>query len=290
MTTDRPTALVTGTSSGLGRRTAERLTEAGWRVLGTLREEVPGLPFETVRCDVTDDHAVQALGREVLERWGRLDALVNNAGAALVGPVEELTPDEMRWQLDVNLVAPLALVRACLPALRPAGGVVVQVSSVSGVVSDGLFSMYNASKRGLEGASEALAQEVAPHGVRVVIVEPGAFNTGIASRGRQAAARGTTGLYAAGWQDLDAWRSWHGSEAPTPRSASTRSWPPPPGRERPSGCRWAKASSTSCVAMLESCSSRPTQRRRSWPRGRRPRARIGAVDVCPGSGVRVTYR
>lgn len=216
MNSDRPTALVTGTSSGLGRGTAEALTAAGWEVLGTVRQDMADLPFETVRCDVTDDDSVEALGHEVMRRWGRLDALVNNAGAALAGPVEELTPDELRWQLDVNVVAPLAMVRACLPALRTAQGVVVQVSSVSGVVSDGMFSPYNASKRGLEGASEALAQEIAAQGVRVVMVEPGAFNTGIAGRSRTAAARGATGMYAEGWAGLDGWAAWHGAQSPDP--------------------------------------------------------------------------
>lgn len=209
-----PTALVTGTSSGLGRGTAERLVAAGWRVLGTVRSEVPGLPFETVRCDVTDDDAVAALGADVLSRWGRLDALVNNAGAALTGPVEEVTPQELRWQLDLNLVAPLALVRACLPALREARGVVVQVSSVSGVTSDGLFAPYNASKWGLEGASEALALEVADQGVRVVLVEPGPFRTEISGKSPQLSGRGSTGRYAAGWDDLDQWLAWHGAESP----------------------------------------------------------------------------
>ena len=86
-------------------------------MLGTVRGDGTGLPFETVRCDMTDDDEVSRLGRQVLERWGHLDALVNNADVVLTGPVEELAPVEFRRQLDVNLVAPLALVRACLPAL-----------------------------------------------------------------------------------------------------------------------------------------------------------------------------
>ena len=162
----RRTAIVTGTSSGLGSCVAERLASLGWDVLGTVRGDGAGLPFETVRCDVTDDDAVSSLGHRVMERWGRLDALVNNAGVSLTGPVEELAPMELRRHLDVNLVAPLALVRACLPALRAAQGVVVQVGSVSGYSASELFAAYNASKFGLEGASEALAAEVA--GQRVV--------------------------------------------------------------------------------------------------------------------------
>ncbi len=214
-----PTALVTGTSSGFGRGVAQRLSSLGWRVLGTVRSDEDGLPFETVRCDVTDDAAVARLGTEVQRRWGRLDALVNNAGAALAGPAEELSTDEIRWQLDVNLVGPLAVLRACLPALRAAQGVVVQVSSESGISGDGMFSAYNASKFGLEGASEALAQELAPHEVRVVIVEPGAFRTGISRRARQAADRGSALVYDDGWAGLDGWAEWHGSASADPAGA-----------------------------------------------------------------------
>lgn len=214
-----PTALVTGTSSGFGRGVAQRLSSLGWRVLGTVRSDEDGLPFETVRCDVTDDAAVARLGTEVQRRWGRLDALVNNAGAALAGPAEELSTDEIRWQLDVNLVGPLAVLRACLPALRAAQGVVVQVSSESGISGDGMFSAYNASKFGLEGASEALAQELAPLGVRVVIVEPGAFNTGISQRARQAADRGSAQVYDESWAGLDGWAEWHGSASADPGGA-----------------------------------------------------------------------
>lgn len=208
------TALVTGTSSGLGRGVAERLVALGWDVLGTVRGDGAGLPFDTVRCDVTDDDAVARLGQQVLERWGRLDALVNNAGVALTGPVEELAPPELRRHLDVNLVAPLALARACLPALRAAGGVIVQVSSVAGYSGSELFSPYNASKFGLEGASEALAAEVSGQGVRVVLVEPGPFRTEIGPKGTQVAAKGSTGLYESEWRETDDWLEWHASASP----------------------------------------------------------------------------
>jgi NAD(P)-dependent dehydrogenase (short-subunit alcohol dehydrogenase family) len=210
----RRTALVTGTSSGLGKGVAERLTALGWDVLGTVRGGGPGLSFETISCDVTDDDAVSRLGRHVQDRWGRLDALVNNAGASLTGPLEELAPREIRGLLDVNLVAPLALVRACLPGLRAARGVVVQVSSVSGYSGSGLFGAYNASKFGLEGASEALAEEVTDQGVRVALVEPGPFRTDIGPKGTQAAAKGSTGLYAARWKETDDWLQWHATASP----------------------------------------------------------------------------
>ena len=212
------TAIVTGTSSGLGRGVAERLVDLGWDVLGTVRRDQPGLPFDTVLCDVTDDAAVARLGQHALERWGRLDALVNNAGVGLTGPVEELSPVELRRHLDVNLVAPLALVRACLPALRRASGVIVQVSSVSGYSASELLPAYNAAKFGLEGASEALAAEIVSQGVRVVLVEPGEFRSQIATKGTQVAAKGSTGLYGNAWREMDEWLDWLASSSPTAKA------------------------------------------------------------------------
>jgi NAD(P)-dependent dehydrogenase (short-subunit alcohol dehydrogenase family) len=212
---ERRTALVTGTSSGLGRGTAERLVSLGWDVLGTVRSPTDDVSFETVQLDVTDDAAVEALGRTIVDRWGRLDALVNNAGYALLGPVEELSAPEILDQLHVNTVAPMQLARACLPALRAAEGVVVQVSSVSGYSASPLFGAYNASKFGLEGASEALAREVQPHGVRVVLVEPGPFRTPITQgRRTRAAAHRSTGLYEEAWQGVEQWTAWHYAESP----------------------------------------------------------------------------
>jgi NAD(P)-dependent dehydrogenase (short-subunit alcohol dehydrogenase family) len=211
-----PVALVTGTSSGLGRAVAERLTELGWEVLGTLRGDDTDRPFETIHCDVTDDEAVARLGQYVLERWGRLDALVNNAGISLTGPIEELDPKEVRSILDVNLVAPMALARACLPALRAASGVIVQISSVAGYSSSELFGAYQASKFGLEGASEALQEEVRGQNVRVVLVEPGAFRSEIAPKGFQADAKGSTGLYESSWAEVDTWLQWHETAGPDP--------------------------------------------------------------------------
>ena len=204
-----PTALITGTSSGFGAGVAQRLVGLGWDVVGTMLEE-PDVapPWHVVVADVTDDDAVAALGDLVTSRWGSLDALVNNAGIAVGGAIEELTPAELRHQLDVNVVGPLMLVRACLPALRAAEGVVVQVSSISGQSGDAMLGAYNASKFALEGASEALLLEVAAHDVRVVVVEPGPFRTAIGAASPVAAARDVDGIYAASWADLDAWLAW----------------------------------------------------------------------------------
>jgi NAD(P)-dependent dehydrogenase (short-subunit alcohol dehydrogenase family) len=146
-----------------------------------------------------------------------LDALVNNAGIATAGPWEEITPVELRRILDINVVGAMAVTRACLPALRAGGGgVVVNVSSVSGQAGDPLMGPYNASKFALEGASEALRAELKPFGVRVHLVEPGPFRTPISAAHEAAAARGAAGVYAAQWSAVDDWLAWHAESSADP--------------------------------------------------------------------------
>jgi NAD(P)-dependent dehydrogenase (short-subunit alcohol dehydrogenase family) len=214
-----PLALITGTSSGLGRGAAEKLVALGWDVLGTVLDAAQGdgLPYDTVVADVTDDDDVARLGALVSERGGRLDALVNNAGIAMSGPWEEITAAELRRQLGVNLVGAMAVTGACLPALRAAHGVVVNISSVSGQAGDPLMGPYNASKFGLEGASEALRQELRPFGVRVVLVEPGPFRTPISDASPHAAAKDPAGVYAEQWQVVDGWLAWHARASADPQ-------------------------------------------------------------------------
>jgi NAD(P)-dependent dehydrogenase (short-subunit alcohol dehydrogenase family) len=214
-----PLALITGTSSGLGRGAAEKLVALGWDVLGTVLDAAQGdgLPYDTVVADVTDDDDVARLGALVSERGGRLDALVNNAGIAMSGPWEEITASELRRQLAVNLVGAMAVTGACLPVLRAAHGVVVNISSVSGQAGDPLMGPYNASKFGLEGATEALRQEVRPFGVRVVLVEPGPFRTPISDASPSAAAKDAAGVYAEQWQVVDGWLAWHAQSSADPQ-------------------------------------------------------------------------
>src|SRR5437868_4712999 len=135
-------ALVTGTSSGFGRGAAERLVRLGWTVIGTVRDptRTPApRGCATAALDLRDPESIAALAHDVMGEHGRLDALVSNAGVAVLGPIEELSLAELRDQLEVNLIGTLALCRACLPALRAVRGVIVQVSSVSGRVADGGF-------------------------------------------------------------------------------------------------------------------------------------------------------
>jgi NAD(P)-dependent dehydrogenase (short-subunit alcohol dehydrogenase family) len=210
-----PSAVVTGTSSGFGRAVAQRLHDLGWDVLGTVLspDEGEGLPWRTAVVDVTDDVAVDGLHALVGES---LDALVNNAGIAMAGPWEEMTSHELRRILDINVVGAMAVTRACLPALRAAHGVVVNLSSVSGQAGDPLMGPYNASKFALEGASEALRAELKPHGVRVHLVEPGPFRTPISRAHEAAAARGSSGAYTEGWDAIDHWLSWHEESSADP--------------------------------------------------------------------------
>jgi len=217
-----PTALVTGTSSGFGLATADRLTNLGWTVLGAMRDPSrahAAARWEPVPLDLRDPSSIRALAARVQERFGALDALVSNAGYGLLGPWEEISPEELRDQLEVNLIGTMTLCVACLPALRTAGGVLVQVSSVSGQAADAGFGAYNASKFGLEGASEALALEVEPQGVRVVIVEPGPFVTEIGTKSPRLDGRGRTGRYEAVWTDLDEFVAFLGSGAEDPEIA-----------------------------------------------------------------------
>jgi NAD(P)-dependent dehydrogenase (short-subunit alcohol dehydrogenase family) len=195
---------------------AEKLHHLGWDVVGTLRHksESVDVPWTTVRADVTTTTDVVALGELVAGQWGRLDALINNAGICLTGPWEELNSNELTYQLSVNLVGAMNLVRETLPSLREARGVIVQISSDSGQIAEAMFGAYNASKFALEGASEALLEEISADGVRVVVVEPGNFRTEISRRSPQAEGKGSTQRYTAQWLKVDRWLDWHGSNSP----------------------------------------------------------------------------
>ena len=180
--------LVTGGSSGFGRAIAEAALARGDRVAATARryerltdlvEGAPAGMAHAVSLDLSDPTGPGRVVDEVLERWDRLDVLVNNAGHGQVGAAEETTEEELREIFDVHVFGPAALVRAVLPAMRRQGsGAIVQMSSFGGQVAYPGFSAYCATKFALEGYSEALAPEVAPFGVKVLIVEPGAFRTG----------------------------------------------------------------------------------------------------------------
>lgn len=177
-----PSVLITGASRGIGRVTALRLAAAGWDVFAGVRREEDGHELEVagqgrivpVRLDITDDEQVTALA-DVLP--ARLDALVNNAGVVVSGPVEGVPIADLRHQLEVNVTGQIAVTQAVLPRLRAARGRVVFVSSLSGRVATPMTGPYNASKFALEGIADALRMEVRPWGIRVVLVEPAQTDT-----------------------------------------------------------------------------------------------------------------
>ncbi|MCB9665366.1 MAG: SDR family NAD(P)-dependent oxidoreductase [Alphaproteobacteria bacterium] len=186
--------LVTGCRSGFGLLVAVEAARRGHTVYaglrdldtaGDLRAAAEGLDVRPVQLDVTVAAEREAVVAAILAEHGRLDALVNNAGRALGGPLETLDEDELRDLIDVNVMAPWALCKAVLPAMRAQGeGVIVNISSVSGLMAMPGLGAYATSKYALEGMSEALWHEVAPFGVRVVLVEPGPFKTDIWGRNR----------------------------------------------------------------------------------------------------------
>jgi NAD(P)-dependent dehydrogenase (short-subunit alcohol dehydrogenase family) len=175
--------LVTGTTSGFGRAIAEAALDAGDVVVAAVRRpealgDLAGRVSAT-RLDVTDVEAMPAVVEAVLAEHGRIDVLVNNAGRGHLGAVEESTDAEMRALMDLHFFGPAALTREVLPHMRERrSGRIVQMSSMGGRTSFPGVGAYSATKYALEGWSEALAAEVAPFGIAVTLVEPGAFRTG----------------------------------------------------------------------------------------------------------------
>jgi NAD(P)-dependent dehydrogenase (short-subunit alcohol dehydrogenase family) len=180
--------LITGANSGFGRAIAEAAIAEGDVVVATARR-VAALDdlaaahhgqIDVLPLDVTDPVAIDATVQDVIDRHGRIDVLVNNAGRTHVGAAEETTDTELRDLFEVHLFGPVALTRAVLPHMRERrSGAIVQISSMGGQLSFAGFGAYSATKFALEGMSEALADEVRPLGITVLIVEPGAFRTGL---------------------------------------------------------------------------------------------------------------
>jgi NAD(P)-dependent dehydrogenase (short-subunit alcohol dehydrogenase family) len=176
-----PLALVTGASSGIGRACAQHLSGLGFHVLAGVRDEADAPPgLEAIRLDVTSAADVAAAADRV---GAELGALVNNAGIAIMGPVEGVPVDDWRRQIEVNVIGQIAVTRALLPALVRGRGRIVNMSSIGGRVAMPLFGPYAASKFALEAVTDALRREVGRHGVQVVCVEPGAIATPIWDKG-----------------------------------------------------------------------------------------------------------
>lgn len=170
--------LVTGASAGIGRATADRLAGAGWTVVGASRRGTGGAGWDGLEMDVDDDASVADGVATVVERHGRLDALVLSAGWGIAGSVERTTLEDGRAQLETNLWGSVRVVQAALPEMRAlGGGRIVLISSIGGIVSIPFQAFYSASKFAIEGFGEALAYEVAPFGIHVTMVQPGNIRT-----------------------------------------------------------------------------------------------------------------
>jgi NAD(P)-dependent dehydrogenase (short-subunit alcohol dehydrogenase family) len=189
---------ITGASTGFGRKLAEAVLAKGDRVVATARKEATVADLErlhpnharAVRLDVTDLRQVTASVEAAIGAFGRIDVLVNNAGYGLLGTVEEVSDTQIRQQFETNFFGLLNVTRAVLPLLREQkSGHILNVTSVGGQVSFPTMGLYHGTKYAVEGMSESLAKEVAAFGIKVTIIEPGAFKTDFGSRSLARAER-----------------------------------------------------------------------------------------------------
>jgi NAD(P)-dependent dehydrogenase (short-subunit alcohol dehydrogenase family) len=180
--------LVTGASSGIGAACLAHLASTHFQVYGGARAFALPPSFgaaSTLHLDVTSDESVAAAVQTILDREGRIDAVVNNAGIALAGAIEDTPPEEALRQFEVNLFGVLRVCRAVLPAMRAQrSGYIVNIGSIAGLVAVPFQGLYSASKFALEGFTEALRYEVAPFGIHAVLVEPGDHCTALTKNRR----------------------------------------------------------------------------------------------------------
>ena len=173
--------LVTGASSGLGEEMATHLARTGYTVYGSSRRiEGQEKPFHTINMDVTDAASISTALARILEREGRIDVLVNNAGLGIAGPVEELSIDDVQRVLDTNVVGVLRVCQAVLPHMRRQGsGRIINISSIGSEIGLPYRGLYSASKAAVDRLTEALRTELAPYGVQACVLQPGGVRTDI---------------------------------------------------------------------------------------------------------------
>jgi len=189
--------LVSGASTGIGRGAALTLARRGWTVFAGVRRDEDGASLEAeqagdvrpVRLDVTSEDDIASTVAQVAEAVGPngLDALVNNAGVATGGPLEDLGVDELRWMFDVNVFGLHALTQAALPLVREARGRIVHVSSIAGMMYHPMTGAYAASKHAVQALAGTLRAELAPQGIHVATINPGQIDTPIWAKGQQMA-------------------------------------------------------------------------------------------------------
>jgi len=176
--------LITGSSAGIGKAAALYFFERGWKVLPTMRrpQEASWAPvderFWCLPLDVTSPDSITAVREEVIQKWGGVDVLVNNAGYGLVGPFEGTSPEQVQRQFETNVFGLMNVTRIFLPHFRgKRDGTIINISSVGGQVTFPLYSCYHSTKWAVEGFTESLQFELKPFNVRLKLVEPGAIRT-----------------------------------------------------------------------------------------------------------------
>jgi NAD(P)-dependent dehydrogenase (short-subunit alcohol dehydrogenase family) len=217
--------LVTGAGRGMGVDIARAALDAGHRVVATARDadrvtQALGASDNllAVALDVTDPASVQAAVDAAVQRFGRVDVLVNNAGNFYAGFFEEITPDDFRAQLETNLFGPLNVTRAVLPVMRTQrSGLVVTISSTAGLIGQEFCTAYAASKFALEGFMESLTPEVAPFGIHTMVVEPGFFRTDLLTPESTSYAESSIHDYTERTkQTVEAWNEMNGRQSGDP--------------------------------------------------------------------------
>jgi NAD(P)-dependent dehydrogenase (short-subunit alcohol dehydrogenase family) len=229
-TAEKKVWLVTGAGRGMGVDIARAALAAGHAVVATGRspEKVARAVGEsddllTVKLDVTDPADAEATVQAAVDRFGRIDVLVNNAGNFYAGFFEEITPADFRAQVETNLFGPVNVTRAVLPVMRKhRSGLIVTISSTAGITGGEFVSAYAAAKFGVEGWMESLSPEVRPFGIRTMLVEPGFFRTELLSQESTSYAEPTIDDYAERTkQTVTAWNGMNGSQGGDPAKLAT---------------------------------------------------------------------
>lgn len=196
---------ITGISSGFGLETAKLLSQQGYTVYGTARRNVDLPPdIYCLNVDVRDREAVEKAVAEIIEREGRIDVLINNAGMGIGGPLEFATEEEIREQMDTNFMGLVHCVDAVLPHMRNKGsGKIIAISSIGGLMGLPFQGFYSASKFAIEGYCEALRLETKPFGITVTVIRPGDFSTGFTGSRKKATSSEAQQAYPAYQKAID---------------------------------------------------------------------------------------
>ena len=223
--TDTKVWLITGAGRGMGVDIAQAALAAGYRVVATARDAAKVVAavgehddLLAVSLDITDTDSIDAAVKAAIDRFGRIDVLVNNAGNFQAGYFEEISPEQFRAQMETNFFGPLNVTRAVLPVMRrQRSGHIVTITSTAGIVSGGFGSAYGASKFALEGWTESLREEVEQFGIRVTAVEPGFFRTELLVEGSSTLWPDLSiDDYAETASTIEAWKSMNGKQSGDP--------------------------------------------------------------------------